>query len=267
MERDEPLPSQVVPIPNYVNRAYMEQMEDQEAESSWNEANENLVTYYALHAKHMMKKHSKMYERMNRIHKILMYPTIALTTVSGVVNYNEDHPIIKYFTSSVSIISAILISYVKFMKLGELIEAHARTSTLYKLLYRRMIGELLRDSSERVHANIFIQDVSLQFDDLIKISPSVPENLHVSSSGYNHWALSKLLSDTNPRPSKTILYRAFYRWRRCTVIRKIVQEDIEMGNMFGALSPQSSPESKQGSESASSKGPIPRRSSPSMDTY
>ena len=215
-----------------VHPAEAENANDDEASLLWSEANENLVTYYALHAKHMMKKHGVMHAKTDWHHKVIMYPTIALSTVSGVVNYNDTHPAARYLTSSVSIISAILISYVKFMKLGELVEAHAKTAMLYKLLYRKMIGELLRDTHERLPASSFIQDISTQFDDLIKISPTIPDTVRVNSSGYNHWALAKLISEPNPRSSKTIAYRAFYRWKRFTVIRKIIKEDIEAGHMF-----------------------------------
>lgn len=184
----------------YLRNAYTKQITDIEAEESWDKSNEYLAFYVAKLCKNMMKKHDVMYDHTNFCHKLVMYPVIVLSTVSGAINFNESHVAVKYLTSSISIATAILVSFSKFTNLGQKVESHSRSSLLYDLLYRKIIRELLRKPRERIHASVFINDINSQYDDLIKISPQIEES--VVEHYENRYRFKMFKSSNNNHPSQ-----------------------------------------------------------------
>lgn len=183
----------------YLQSAYKQQITDNENEHSWSKSNEFLIFYIAKMSRLKMKKHTELYHQLNSRHKYVMYPVIVFSTISGAINFNQDHIAIKYITSSISFVTAVLLSYVKFTNIGELAESHHKSYILYDLLYRRIMRELMRPKRERTHANDFINDMSIEYDDLIKISPPLYESTSRSTN--------KNLNTTSDHVTNKILLR------------------------------------------------------------
>lgn len=160
----------------YLSNAYKQQITDNDIESSWSDSNEKLAFYMANKVKYRMKQHFQLYQRNDLIHKCLMYPVIALSTIVGTVNYNADQSYMKYVISSINIANALLLSYIKFTNLGQLSESHNQSYIHYDLLYRKIVRELVHEPRERTHARDFMNGVSERYDDLLKLCPTISEN-------------------------------------------------------------------------------------------
>lgn len=160
----------------YLLNAYKQQITDNDIETSWTDANEKLAFYLATKIKHRMKQHFDLYQRNDQVHKFLMYPVIALTTIVGTVNFNTDQAIMKYVISSINIANALLLSYIKFSNLGQLSESHNQSYIHYDLLYRKIIRELVHEPRERSHASEFLKEITERYDDLLKLCPTISDN-------------------------------------------------------------------------------------------
>lgn len=179
----------------FARSAYCKQIEETEIEESWNDKNETLMVYTAMKIKSLFKKHILAGEYYNRRYTLIMYPTIGLSTVSGLLGlntFNIDEAIMQYVTSSVSIMTALLLSYMKFMQFGELAEAHNRVSKHYSTLYHKLARELFRDKTERVHADILIRQVGQESDDLFNVAPVVPEFIKQKTFNVKNWTIVSL---------------------------------------------------------------------------
>jgi len=166
----------------YLLNAYKQQISDNDIESSWSDANEKLAFYIATKVKQRMRQHFRLYRRNDLIHKCVMYPVIALSTVVGTVNYNTDQSYMKYIISSINIANALLLSYIKFSNLGQLSEAHNQSYIHYDLLYRKIVRELVHEPRERTHARELLDEVSERYDDLLKLCPTISENGSISNT-------------------------------------------------------------------------------------
>jgi hypothetical protein len=181
--------------PRFVRSAYLKQIEEIEVVESWNEKNETLMIYTAMKIKSMLKKHILAGEYYTKRYTRIMYPTIGMSTISGLLGLNTFHlddKLTQYITSSVSIVTALLLSYMKFMQFGELAEAHRRISKHYSTLYQKVARELFRDSSERVHADILIRQVGQESDDLFNVAPVIPEFIKRTTFNVHNWTIVSL---------------------------------------------------------------------------
>ena len=167
----------------YLAYAFAKQMKDYEVEESWNPCNQAIVEDLRGKVKTCSVRHERSRRYYNTVHKMIMYPTILFTTLNAVVGYEnscEDDMrsrIMIATTSSISIISAIMLSYVKFMGIAEKVEAHMRSAKQYEILYRKVNTELQRPKDERNDAENVIRDASREFDDLLISSPSIPRSI------------------------------------------------------------------------------------------
>lgn len=218
---------ETIPLsPKFQRQAYLHQLEETTKIESWGQRNEALMWYTAIQIRTLNKRHEQSGDYYNWYYTLFSYPTIGLSTLSGVLGFNTTvfPKYTHYITSSISIITALLVAYTKFMRLGELVESHYRTARMYNMLYYKVVRELCLDKSERSYAPDFIQQVHQESGDLYKISPRVPERIKNRRLSHDQWKTdvyrSILEKEEEPGSLKDILLDNVLRLGECPVDEK-----------------------------------------------
>ena len=167
----------------HVSGAVSKQIMEHDIQQSWNPLNETLIEEMQSRIKASAIRHENARSHYNRLHKCIMYPTIFFTTLNGIVGYQNScvddtrSHVTVLVTSSINIVSALLLAYVKFMRIAEKVEGHSRSSRQYEVLYRKLQRQLSRPKEERNHADDVIKDTGIDFDSLLLTSPIIPRSI------------------------------------------------------------------------------------------
>jgi hypothetical protein len=155
----------------------------------WTEKQEKLLIKWAEKAAGYRWLHNTARMKFKRFHDYLSYPTIILSSITGVGGFAVLNPsastevsasnqmkilIIQYLFAFMNVISGIINSIAKFNNSMQLSEAHSSLCVQYSKFYRNIDMELSLEKNNRVNAVKFVAKCRVEYDRMLSESPDIP---------------------------------------------------------------------------------------------
>lgn len=102
----------------------------------------------------------------SRLHDMLSYPIIILSSVCGATLFTSSNPILKYMIGAFSISSGVLTAITRQVRPGELYQQYSQTAKRYQMLIRRIQTCLELPSDMRPPVEIFVDKIGTEIDSL-----------------------------------------------------------------------------------------------------
>lgn len=153
----------------------------------WSLNKETLLREWAEKAVGYRWLHEKARRKFSRLHDMLSYPTIVITTTTGVggfaiINTNDANDnaqsssilFLRYFFAFLNVLGSILHAISKFNNSAQLCERHTSVSIEYAKFYRTINMELSLEKDQRQDAIKFISHCRKEFDKILSNAPTIP---------------------------------------------------------------------------------------------
>jgi len=155
----------------------------------WTDKQEKLLIKWAEKAAGYRWLHNTARMKFKRFHDYLSYPTIILSSITGVGGFAVLNPssstevstsnqmkilIIQYMFAFMNVIGGIINSIAKFNNSMQLSEAHSALCVQYSKFYRNIDMELSLEKNNRVNAVKFVATCRQEYDRMLSESPDIP---------------------------------------------------------------------------------------------
>lgn len=159
--------------------------------NNWTEKNEKLLMKWAEKAAGYRWLHNMARINFKKTHDYLSYPTIVLSSITGVGGFAVLNPsgsentsesskqnilMIQYLFAFMNVIGGIITSISKFNNSLQLSEAHSSMCIQYSKFYRNIDMELSLEKTNRVNAIKFVAKCRQEYDRLLSEAPDIPYN-------------------------------------------------------------------------------------------
>jgi hypothetical protein len=157
--------------------------------NNWTDKQEKLLIKWAEKAAGYRWLHNTARMKFKRFHDYLSYPTIILSSITGVGGFAVLNPssstevstsnqmkilIIQYLFAFMNVISSIINSIAKFTNSMQLSESHSSLCVQYSKFYRNIDMELSLEKNNRVNAVKFVARCRQEYDRMLSESPDIP---------------------------------------------------------------------------------------------
>ncbi len=149
----------------------------------WSIEHEKILIEWADKAMCYRWLHAKANAKYNSLNTWYTIPVIAISTFTGTANFAQSRIPIEYqglFTMVVggfNILAGIITTIQQFLKITQLNEAHRVSSISWDKFYRNIKIELAKHPKERLPVAQMLKISKEEFDRLMEISPSIPEQI------------------------------------------------------------------------------------------
>jgi len=153
----------------------------------WTEKQEKLIMKWAQKAAGYRWLHNHARLLFKKQHDWLSYPTIIMSSVTGVGGFAVLNPsadasaetrgrivLLQYFFAFMNVVSGIINSVSKFNNCGKLMETHSMMCVQYSKFYRNVDMELSLEPKDRDPAMEFVTKCRLEYDRMLSESPDIP---------------------------------------------------------------------------------------------
>lgn len=160
-------------------------------DNNWTDKNEQLLMKWAEKAAGYRWLHNMARINFKKTHDYLSYPTIVLSSITGVGGFAVLNPsgsentsesskqnilMIQYLFAFMNVIGGIITSISKFNNSLQLSEAHSAMCIQYSKFYRNIDMELSLEKENRVNAIKFVAKCRQEYDRLLSEAPDIPYN-------------------------------------------------------------------------------------------
>jgi hypothetical protein len=160
-----------------------------DCDNNWTDKNERLLMRWAEKAAGYRWLHNMARINFKKTHDYLSYPTIILSSITGVGGFAVLNPsssndisepnkqkilLIQYIFAFMNVISGIITSISKFNNSLQLSEAHSTMCIQYSKFYRNIDMELSLEKTNRVNAIKFVAKCRQEYDRLLSEAPDIP---------------------------------------------------------------------------------------------
>lgn len=162
-------------------------MTDIQEHHGWTEKQEKLLNKWAQKAAGYRWLHNHARLLFKNQHDWLSYPTIIMSSITGVGGFAVLTPshsddvsvksrvlIIQYFFAVMNVASGIINSISKFNNCGKLMETHSMMCVQYSKFYRNIDMELSMEPRDRNTPVEFVTKCRMEYDRLLSESPDIP---------------------------------------------------------------------------------------------
>ena len=153
----------------------------------WTEKQEKLLMKWAQKAAGYRWLHNHARLLYKNQHDWLSYPTIIMSSITGVGGFAVLNPssttdattksrilLIQYFFAFMNVASGIINSISKFNNCGKLMETHSLMCVQYSKFYRNIDMELSLEAKDRSPVLEFVTKCRMEYDRLLSESPDIP---------------------------------------------------------------------------------------------
>jgi hypothetical protein len=150
-------------------------------ELTWTQAQESILVEWADKAACYRWLHDGSERYYQRLNNWLTIPVIAMSTAAGTANFGVTSLVPPYSNAAsyvigcFTLLSGLITTLAKFLRVGEKIEAHHSASMSWGKLHRLISVELSLRRDQRVNCQDFIKIARAEVDRLIEMSPMTPE--------------------------------------------------------------------------------------------
>jgi len=157
--------------------------------NQWTDKQERLLMKWGEKAAGYRWLHNMARIKFKRQHDYLSYPTIILSSITGVGGFAVLNPsssgetstlnkqnilIIQYLFALMNVIGGMINSIAKFNNSLQLSEAHSAMCIQYSKFYRNIDMELSLEKNNRVNAVKFVAKCRQEYDRLLSEAPDIP---------------------------------------------------------------------------------------------
>lgn len=158
--------------------------------NSWTDKQEKLLIKWAEKAAGHRWLHNMARMKFKRFHDYLSYPTIILSSITGVGGFAVLNPsssstemssssklnilLIQYLFAFMNVMTGIINSIAKFNNSQQLSEQHSAMCVQYSKFYRNIDMELSLEKNNRVNAIKFVAKCRQEYDRLLSEAPDIP---------------------------------------------------------------------------------------------
>ena len=152
-------------------------------ELTWTQAQEAILVEWADKAACYRWLHDGSERYYQRLNNWLTIPVIVMSTAAGTANFGVTSLVPPYSQAAsyaigcLTLLSGLVTTLGKFLRVGEKIEAHHSASMSWGKLHRLISVELSLRRDQRVNCQDFIKISRAEFDRLIEMSPMTPETI------------------------------------------------------------------------------------------
>tara|TARA_R110000851_G_scaffold197742_1_gene348842 strand:+ start:1313 stop:2059 length:747 start_codon:yes stop_codon:yes gene_type:complete len=163
--------------------ALVDEHKTQDIVDSWSPEQEQILKIWAEKAAGYRWLHEKAGRHYRRLNNKLTYPQIILSTMAGVGGFgisSADSEIMMYLgycIAMINIMTALLISFQKFIMAAEKSENHTAISRQFASFYRNITLELSLNPKNRSNCLELCNACKDRYDRLMNIAPNVPEKI------------------------------------------------------------------------------------------
>jgi hypothetical protein len=171
--------------------ALVEDSRKKERAESWSREQENILKIWAEKAAGYRWLHENSARHYRRLNNKFMYPQIILSTVAGMggigittnttsnTDSDEVSPMIYlgYGIAAVNIITALLISFQKFMMSAEKSQVHSTVGRQFATFYRNITLELSLNPADRTECIELCKTCKIEYERLMNVAPSIPQKI------------------------------------------------------------------------------------------
>ena len=157
--------------------------------NGWTEKQEKLLHKWAQKAAGYRWLHNHARLMFKNQHDWLSYPTIIMSSITGVGGFAVLNPsadastttkgrimLLQYFFAFMNVVSGIINSVSKFNNCGKLMETHSMMCVQYSKFYRNIDMELSLDVQHRADVIDFVKKAREEYDRLLDDAPDIPAN-------------------------------------------------------------------------------------------
>ena len=147
---------------------------------TWNSNEEDILQVWAEKASGWAWLHDKSQRFYLQQSNIFTYPSIILNTVSGGIGFlgkSENFGYLPYIIAVMNIISAILMSFQKFLRSTENAELHSRYFSVFSSYSRKIALELTLNPEDRRECIDFCKQCKDDYDKAVAESPQIPDKI------------------------------------------------------------------------------------------
>lgn len=157
--------------------------------NSWTDKQEKLLAKWAEKAAGHRWLHNMARMKFKRFHDYLSYPTIILSSITGVGGFAVLNPnsstemsssgklkilVVQYLFAFMNVMTGIINSIAKFNNSQQLSEQHSAMCVQYSKFYRNIDMELSLDKNNRVNAIKFVAKCRQEYDRMLSEAPDIP---------------------------------------------------------------------------------------------
>ena len=152
-------------------------------ELTWTQSQEALLVAWADKAACYRWLHDGAERYYQNINNWLTIPVIVMSTAAGTANFGVTSlmppasNVASYTIGCMTLLSGLITTLGKFLRVGEKIEAHHAASMSWGKLNRLLIVELSLRRDQRVNCQDFIRIARAEVDRLIEMSPMMPDTV------------------------------------------------------------------------------------------
>ena len=167
--------------------ALVEEFKKNANADGWSEEQEKILKIWAEKAAGYRWLHEQSARHYRRLNNRFVYPQIIISTFAGVggfgVSTSASHlsgsqwSSAGYVIAFLNIISALLVSFQKFMATAEKSETHNTIGRQFAAFYRTIILELSLNPRDRTDCLELCRQCRVEYDRLLNVAPSVPQKI------------------------------------------------------------------------------------------
>jgi hypothetical protein len=107
---------------------------------------------------------------------VAMFLSPLATTLSGlsIIIFPDDTYIFTVTSAMLTLISGVIISYIKFNKIEELGTSHGIAAAKYTTLEKNITRQLALCKADRISSQEYLEWLTTTFDELLISSPFIP---------------------------------------------------------------------------------------------
>jgi hypothetical protein len=117
-------------------------------------------------------------KKNNYKYNILMYISILIGPVSGVLSTQRETEFLQVIVTVFSFISGFISAIIKFSEFGEKAISYKTTASKYASLEGNIRRQLSLSREDRVNAGEYLEWVSTSYDDLFTASPLISDDIY-----------------------------------------------------------------------------------------
>ena len=153
----------------------------------WTDKQEKLLRKWAQKAAGYRWLHNHARLLFKNQHDWLSYPTIIMSSITGVGGFAVLNPsadaspetkgrimLLQYFFAFMNVVCGIINSISKFNNCGKLMETHSLMCVQYSKFYRNIDMEMSMEPHDRPNALEFVMKCRMEYDRLLSESPDIP---------------------------------------------------------------------------------------------
>ena len=233
----------VAPSEQYQAMAIADEHRKQQIAEGWSNEQESILKIWAEKAAGYRWLHEHSARHYKRLNNRFVYPQIVISTLAGMGGFgatsNGNFQEAGYIIAGCNIVTALLVSFQKFIMAAEKSEIHATVARQFAAFYRNISLELSLNPRDRTECLELCKMCRGEYDRLMNVSPNVPYKIILNfkhafpelkhkpdiANGFTDMKIWDKTDSTKSQDAfvkMRMFYKLIYRPRRLSISKNIL---------------------------------------------